>query len=216
MDCVCPLPDEVTTILRVTCKENLGQVQRIGLQRAGFSFDANAAPTPNPITALASWEPLIIANDDTKLVITPYLENFVIPQPEALTRGGNDNTTINGVEEVMGYGGITVTANLSGVPTTILYQMVDLMCEPALVVYLFTQFGKIAALELDPVTNPGDEFTGLTIEANTFGVPDPGNNGFATFDEATMRFAFASGWSKFRKIITPAFNLKTQLQAPLA
>jgi hypothetical protein len=215
MECVCPRPAAILTVLRVTCPENLGQIQRIVIQRAGSNFDANAG-VPNPIAVLASWTPLITAVGATKIIITPYLESFVIPQPEAITRGGNDNTTINGVEQVVGYGGITVTANLTSVPASIIQQLADLMCEPDLVWYGINQNGRIVCREMDPDANPGDVYSGIPIEPLTLGVPDPGNNGFATFDEATIRFGMAAGWTLNRAIITPDFNAKTQLLAPVA
>lgn len=215
MDCVCPRPAAIATVLRVTCTENIGQVQRAAFQRGGFEFDANADPVTT-ITLLASWTPLLTAVNSTKLVITPYLENFVIPQAEAITRGGNDNTTLNGVEQVVGYGGITVTANLTGVPVSIIDALRDLMCEPDIVVYLFNQYGKIVCRELDPDDNPGDVYGGIPIEPNTLGVPYPGNNGFATLDEATMRFGLSADWAQNRAIIEPDFNLKTDLVAPVA
>lgn len=213
MDCICPRPAAIKTVLRVTCPENLGQIQRIILQRAGHVFNS-AGGVPNPINALASWTPLLTAVDSTKAVITPYLEQFVIPQPEAITRGGNDNSTVNGVEQVIGYGGTTVTFNLTSVPASIIHQLRDLMCEPDLVWFGINQAGRIVCRDNDPVA-VGDQHVGIPIEPLTLGVPDPGNNGFGTFDEATGRFAMAEGWSINRAIVTPVFNAKTQLLAPL-
>ena len=78
--------------------------------------------------------------------------------------------------------------------------------------------GKIVCQELDPMANPVDVYDGIFIEPMTFGVSDPGNEGFGTFDQAELRFSFSSGpegWIKDRAIVTPAFNIKTELQAPL-
>jgi hypothetical protein len=217
MEFVCPKPDALTTVIRHVCPENLGQIQRVIIQRPGFEFDANAG-TPNPITALASWTPLLTAVGDTKIVITPNLVSFVIPQGEAQTIGGGDNSTIDGVEEVVGTGPITVTCDLSGVPVKIITQLRKLMeSETDLVVYMINQYAQIICRELDPIANPGDVYGGIPIAAGTFFVPYPGNAGYGTKDLATMRFGFAEDWAKDRALVKGAdFNAKTQLIAPVS
>jgi hypothetical protein len=217
MDCICPRPAALQTVLRVTCPENLGQIQRVAILRAGgFLFDPDAiAPGPYDIRVLASWTPLLIAADSTKVVITPYLDDFKIPEAQAITKGGGDNTTVDGVERVLGAGPITVTGIFNGVPAAILGQIRDLSCEAALEVYLFNQYGRIVARDTTPATAVAADkvFSGIPIQS--LYTPYAGNDGYATEDHATFRFAFAEDWAKNRMIITPNFNLKTQLQAPL-
>lgn len=213
MDCLCPRPAALTTVNRVTCPENLGQIQRIAIRRAvsAAAFDA----ATNDIETLASWTALLEAADDTKIVITPYLENFIIPQAEPITRGGGDNTTVDGVQKVLGAGAITATGNLVGVPVEIIEQLRELMCEPELEVFLFNQYGRIICRNADPEAAPGAEkYRGIPIQS--FFVPFPGNNGLNTEDESILRFSFAEDWAKNRVIITPDFNLKTALLAPAA
>jgi len=217
MELVCPKPTALTTVIRATCPESLGQIQRIIFQRSGFKFDANAG-TPNPITALASWTPLLTATDDTKIVITPNMVNIVVPQAEAITVGGGDNSTIDGAEEVVGAGAITVTADLTNIPVKIITQLRKLQeSELDLVVYMINQYGQIICRELDPVTNPGDVYGGIPIVPATLYIPYPGNNGYATKDTATMRFGFAEDWAKDRALVKGAdFNARTQLIAPVS
>lgn len=212
MDCLCPRPAALKTVERVTCKENIGQVVRFEFQRAGHKFDANAG-TPNPIGLLASWTPLFVAVGNTKVVASPLVENVVIPQPEAITEGGGDNSTIDGVEIVNGAGAITVTATLAEVPGRILAQLKDLQCEPDLVVYMVNGAGNIIANELDFAANPGDVYGGFPIQS--LFVSDAGNEGLNTRDKATLRFALAYGWRDNIAIIKPTdFNARTQLIAP--
>lgn len=216
MDCVCPRPAALKTVNRVTCPESLGQIQRLIFQRGGYVFDSEADPTTD-ITLLASWTPLITAVAGTKIVITPNLDNFVIPQAEAITRGGNSNETLNGVEQVIGYGGITATGNLTNVPVFIIDQLRDLMCEPDLVVFMINQYGRfVASSAIYPVPSPLEQVIGIPVQPSTLGVPYPDAKGFATVDESTIRFGLAEDWAKGRVIIQPAFNVKTQLLAPVA
>jgi hypothetical protein len=211
MDCICPRPAALTTVLRVTCPENLGQIQRFIFQRAGFVFDAAADPTPNDILELDSWTPLITAVAGTKIVITPYVDTFTIPEAEAITKGGNDNTTLNGVKQLLGFGGINPLGKFTGIPTAIVTQLRDLMCEGELVVYLINAAGRIVANKISTGV-----YTGLTVEPLTMGINYPGSLGFATLDQATIQWGFAEDWAKNRAILTPNFNVKTQLLAPAA
>lgn len=215
MDFVCPRPAALLTINRVTCLESLGQIQRTGIIRlGGFTFDPGADPV-RPITALATWTPLLTAVASTKLVLTPYHENFIIPEAEPITDGGGNNETIDGVERVLGAGPITVTSRFSGVPASIITQIRDLMGEPVLEGYFFNQYGKIICRDTTPDTeDPADKvYSGIPIYS--LYVPYPGNNGYATIDQATFRFALAEDWALNRAIVTPDFNVKTQLLAPL-
>lgn len=217
MEIVCPRPAALLTINRVTCPENLGQIQRIAITRAGGAiFDqAAAAGAGSDITEIGSWTPQLAAADDEKIVITPYLENFIIPEGTAITEGGGDNVTIDGVERVLGTGPITVTAMLAGVPVSIIDQIRDLMGEPALEVFLFNQYGKIIARDSTPAAAEGAKVhRGIPIQS--LFCPYPANNGLNTVDKATFRFAFAEDWAKNRVIITPVFNVKTDLLAPAA
>jgi hypothetical protein len=199
MDCTCPKPAALTTVAKVTCKENLGQIQRWIFQRAGFTFDADAL-----ITALASWTPLFAAVGDTKIVSTPLIENFVIPRAEAITEGGGDNTTIDGKEIVLGAGAITATGVIAEAPESVIEALKELMCETDLVAYGINQYGRIIAKEVAE-----DEYTGIPI--SSLFVSDSDSKGLNTRDQADIRFALDYGWRAGVKIITPNFNAKTAL-----
>lgn len=216
MDIVCPRPAALLTVLRVTCQENLGQIQRAAITRAGGAmFDQAAAPgSEGDITLIGSWTPLLTDADNDKIVITPYIDDFKIPEAAAITEGGSDNTTVDGVERVLGAGAITCTGMLSGVPVSILTQLRDLMGEVALEIYLFNQYGRIICRDSTPAALAAVKvYRGIPIYS--LFVPYPGNNGLNTVDKATLRFALAEDWALNRAIITPTFNVKTALQAPL-
>jgi hypothetical protein len=204
MDCTCPKPAALTTIAKVLCKENFGQIQRLLFQRRGFQFDAAADPV-RPITALASWTPLFAAVGDTKVVSSPMIENFVIPRAEAITEGGGDNTTIDGKEIVLGAGAITPTGIIAEAPSSVIEAIKELMCETDLVFYFINQYGKIGAKKIETGVYEG-------IPLSSLFVSDADNKGLNTRDQADLRFALDYGWRAGVELITPAdFNAKTDL-----
>jgi hypothetical protein len=202
MNCVCPKPAALTTVAKVTCKENLYQIQRVIIQRAGFQFDAPATD----IKLLASWTPLFIAADDTKVISTPYIEGLVIPTSEPVTEGGGDNSTIDGREIVLGGGPITVTGMIAEAPASVIEALQKIACEVDLVGYFINQYGNIICREV----TAGDKYEGIPIYSPF--ISDAGNEGLNTRDKATIRFALDYGWRTKLAILTPTdFNAKTAL-----
>lgn len=216
MDFVCPRPGALTTVVRQTCPENFGQIQRIIFQRSGYVFDDQADPVTD-IKLLASWTPLFAANGNTKVVSTPYVENFIIPVAEPITTGGGDNTTVDGIEIIEGAGPITATGTFSGVPSYIIRQLKKLMGEAInpgdLVCYFLNQYGKIIASDTVPSDvapfTPSGKYTGFPL--TSLFIPNPGNQGLNTRDQSNFRFSLVEGWRDAAVIITPGFNVKTQL-----
>lgn len=206
--CACPAPAALTTVLKLTCKENIGQIQRFIFQRAGADHRFEAAEL-GLITALASWTPLFAAVDSTKVVSSPLVENVIIPRTEAATEGGGDNTTIDGIEMVIGGNAATVIGQIAEAPSAILAQLRKLMCEPDLVVFMINQYGQIIGRDLVPAS-PGTDVVGIPIQS--LFVSDADNNGLNTRDKADIRFGLPYGWRDDLAITTPAdFNAKTAL-----
>lgn len=205
MNFVCPKPAALTTIDKVTCPENYGQIQRLVFQRAGYTFDAPATD----ILLLASWTPLIAAVDGTKVVSTPFIEGFTIGQSEPITTGGGDNSTVDGVEIIEGSGPITAGGTFRGVPASIIAKLRLLMGEAInpgdLVMYMINQYGKIICTEVAV----GDKYTGIPL-VSLF-VPNAGNEGLNTRDASNFRFSLVDGWRDSCVILTPGFNAKTAL-----
>jgi len=214
--CACPAPEALTTIIKKNCPENLGQIQRFLIQRAGFTFDAAGTPTPSSILLLASWTPLFIATDSSKVVSTPYVENVVIPRTEAATEGGGDNTTIDGVEIIVGANAVRMTGQIADTPSAIIQQTRELMCEPDLVWYGINHRGQIIAKDLNPETPAAasKQYTGLAMQSAF--VSDAGSEGLNTRDKADFSFGLAYGWRDDVALLTPTdFNAKTDLWPPV-
>jgi hypothetical protein len=205
MDCNCPLPTELTTIPALDCGVNLKQIQRLAFQRSGNQFGTGALPAANDITVLADWQALIAAADSTKIVVTPLIGgNPTIEAGAAITTGGGDNSTLNGVEEVEGVNPAPFSAEFKELTPEIELAMKQLTCEKSLTVYLFLEGGKIGVYKIDATNQRGFLLQSMFVS-------DRNNAGFATKDITNVSWAFPSGWSENLEIITPAFNPLTDL-----
>lgn len=197
MEFVCPPPTALEAIPIFDCPEKIGQIQKMIFQRAGFEFVDPA----NAFTAEASWTALITAVDDTKIVITPYLESVVIPSPEPITEGGGDNSTLNGRELVVGETNPIVNGMMRNVPGKVVKALKKLAQEE-LVVYFINEFNQLVGISEDD----GDTVTGIPLHA--FFAGDAANEGKNTHDKAPIRFGVDYGWRDNLYIVKPAFDAK--------
>lgn len=194
--CSCPLPTALTEIPNLDCGFSLKQIQKLLIARKGAINFATVAGAGSASTK-AAWDALINANDGDKVVISPFVENFVIPQSEPILEGGDDNTTIDGNPIVVGAGQIRATGVFAELPPATLQALKKLNCETNLEVVLINQFGDLYGLQ------PGStDFTGIPIQS--FFVGDPGNEGLNTRDKAPIGFNFRYGWRDRLVKVTPA------------
>ena len=201
ISCECPLPAAIGDLSQVACGENIGQIVKIAFQRRQA-----AAPFPGFAGAVgdadlqASWDVFKAAVDGTKIQTTPFMENVVIPAVEAITEGGDDNTTLDGQVIVVGASTISVTGTFRSLPAANLRELKQYACEGDLSVYLINEFGKIVGQSPDDVS-----FQGIPIKE--FFVGDGGNEGKNTQDKTNFRFNMNYGWRDYLKIVTPTdFN----------
>jgi hypothetical protein len=207
MDCNCPQSSALTEIITEDCEVNLGQIQKIAIQRAGDMFDSAGTPTPSDILLESVWQTKLSATDSTKIVLTPFIGGDPVIEPgEAITVGGGDNSTLNGVAEVQGVNPSNFTAVFKGLSAVTEKAMKALMCEKNLVVYLFLQGGKIGVIKVSAT-----QYKGFPIQS--FFVSDRGNQGFGTKDVVNVSFALAEGWSSDLTIIDPTWNPLVDLVA---
>lgn len=202
MDCNCPAPTALTEIGLITCGVDMQQIQRMAFQRIGSTFDG----VTEDILELADWQAFMSAVDDTKIVVTPLIGGDpVIEAGEAITNGGGDNSTLNGVEEVEGINPSDFSCIFKSLPSTVEKAMKALICEPNLRVYFFLQGGKIAVQEVS-----APEYEGFLLSGQPF-ISDRNNAGYGTKDTVSMSFSLAEGWSDDLVIIEPNFNPLTDL-----
>jgi hypothetical protein len=195
----CPAPATLSAIPQQNCAVRWDQVVKLLFQRkqATSSFDATT------IKDEANWTPLLTANDSTKVVISPYLNNVVVPPGEAITAGGNDNTTIGGVRQLKGKGFQACSFELRNADAAVRAAVDKLTSESALVpgftnlwVYPVNQFGQIIC-----------KSDGSGIPIYNFFVGGPGSEGYLSDNVQIGSFDLKGGWDKDVTVITPDFDI---------
>ena len=207
MICKCPRGATLTTIPNSECPETFGQIQKVAIQRM-----TKADGTKNTIadpTLLANWTSLLAAADDTKVVITPYIQAPTAEGGAARTFGGG-NETLGGVEEIIGREPTPFTGVIRKVPQSIIKAMKELTCE-TIGVYLFDENGAIGAIkggtEASPVYSP--------IPIRSFFVGDKTLGGLEAPDSNAIQWSFLPNWSDDLVILAPQdFNPLTDLVPP--
>lgn len=202
IDCLCPQPTALTAIPALTCGENLGQIVKIAFQRkqASAPFPSKVGSGSGDAGLLASWTALKAASAGTKVTVTPFLENVIVPPIEAITEGGDDNTTLDGMPIVTGATIVQVTGNFRSITAAILTVLKKYNCEPDLTVYLINEFGYIIGWSVGGTTFQG-------IDINNWFIADGGSEGKNTHDKTMFRWNLRYGWRDNLVIVKPAdFN----------
>lgn len=197
-------------IPNVVCAETFGQIQKVAFQRLRKDDGTrNAFLTAAPITALASWTPLLAAADSTKIVVSPYIQ-APTSEPGAARTFGGGNETLGGVEEIIGREPTPFNGVFRKIPQSIIKEIKKLQCESwadNLGVYLFDENGSIEAI--------ADETTPTTlypIPIRSLFVSDKGHGGLEAPDSNTIQWVFLPNYSDNLKIVTPTdFNPLTDL-----
>ena len=203
LSCACPTAAALPTIPKFECSEGFGQIQKIAFQRLTTTDGKNKFNSTNAIGNLESWTSLLTANDSTKIVISPFVENPTQDGGDARTYGGG-NDTLGGVSKIIGSEPTTLTVQLRDVPQSIIKELKKMMCEAQngnLGVYLFDDNGRIEAIQ--------DETTATThypIPIRALFVGDKIHGGLENPDSNTMSFQFAPNYSDNLAIVTPTFN----------
>lgn len=207
MDVNCPLPGELTNIPDFDCGPRFDQAVKLAFQREGNTF-----ATLSAIQTLATWTPLLTADDDTKITVTPYFAGLVIPASEGQFEGGNDNTTISGVRLYKGENGVTVTGVFRNLPSDVraalrTYSQESLSSVGAtnLTVFMFTRPGleKIIAKKV------GTTYKGIPVY--NFRIASIGSEGFNSDNVINFSFDLLPDWDEDVEVISPSFNPLTAL-----
>ena len=205
--CTCPAATALTSISKITCAQDFGQIQKMAFQRiystgtTRNSFVGTGTPLAPTITTLAAWQAFLTATAGTKIVVTPYVENPTPDGGDAITFGGG-NQTLGGIVKTIGRNPINMSFDLRQFPQSVIKEMKALMCELELGVYLFNADGKIAAIQ--------DQTTPTTyypIPIRNLFVGDLMLNGLETPDSNALSFSFPPDYSDDLAIVTPTdFN----------
>lgn len=207
--CPCPAGATLPTIPTVNCSETFGQIQKVAFQRlrtdAGVrnSFTSEAA-----ITLLASWTPKLVAEDSTKIVVSPYIQAPTQEAGAARTFGGG-NETLGGIEDIIGSEPNTFTGVMRKIPQNIIKAMKELQCESwggNLGIYLFDENGAIEAIADEDASG-----TYYPIPIRSLFISDKTHGGLEAPDSNTIQWSFLPNYSDDLKIIIPSFNPLTDL-----
>ena len=209
--CSCPAAAALTTIPNVACPENFGQIQKVAFQRLRDDEGvANEFATEAAIKLLATWTPLLTANDDSKIVVSPYINAPTDGGGDArLSSGGNDD--LGGIPEVLGGNPVTFEGSLRSVPQSVIKAMKSLQCEANagnLGVFLFDENGNIEAIKVDGAT---PTFRPIPIRALFIGSKIHGN--WDAKDSNLISWQYPDNYSDDLVIVKPSFNPLTDLVA---
>lgn len=212
MICKCPAGTALPDIPVSNCPESFGQIQKVAFQRLYKSTgEKNSFTTTAGIGKKASWTPLLSADDDTKIVISPYIQAPTAEAGAARTFGGG-NETLGGVEEIVGREPTPFTGVMRKLPQKIIKALKELQCESwgdNLGVYLFDENGAIGAIQ-DAKTAT----THYPIPICSLFIGDKTLGGYEAPDSNNIQWAFLPNWSDDLAIIVPEdFNPLTDLKA---
>lgn len=212
MICKCPAGTALPDIPVSNCPESFGQIQKVAFQRLYKSTrEKNSFTTTAGIGKKASWTSLLSADDDTKIVISPYIQAPTAEAGAARTFGGG-NETLGGVEEIVGREPTPFTGVMRKLPQKIIKALKELQCESwgdNLGVYLFDENGAIGAIQ-DAKT----ETIHYPIPIRSLFIGDKTLGGYEAPDSNNIQWAFLPNWSDDLAIIVPEdFNPLTDLKA---
>jgi len=196
---VCPRSAFIPSVPIPDCLEDFGQTQKVILQRL---YKADGTPnqfvvaTNSPLV-LASWTPLLAAEDDTKVVQTPFLSNPA-NEPGAAREYGGGNQTI---------GGIPLTVGREPSPFTSMYLRTPQITIAALKKYQGEEIGVYLVNEYNQIMADSDGLaTPLVyrpIPIHSLFVGDKKLGGLEEPDSNAFNFMFLPNWSDNTRILTP-------------
>lgn len=208
LQCGCPVGPALPTIETPECKETLGQVQKILIQRVNKA--AGEKNTIEDPTLKATWTALLSAEDSTKVVVTPFVENPAT-EPGAKRTFGGGNATLGGIPKVLGTDPTTFTGVFYELPQYIIKNLKSLMCERIAVAFI-DEYGRIAMYADDP--KEPTTYGMFPIEG--FFVGDKSLGGVESLDSNAIEFSLMPNWSDNLVIVKPSDFNALDLEAPAA
>ena len=206
MICKCPGNTALPTIPKVECYESFGQIQKVVFQRLYKANGEKNAITKEQIVEMASWSPLLVAEDDTKVVVSPYIQ-APTSEPGAPRTFGGGNETLGGIEEIIGREPTTFNGVMRKIPQDVIKAMKDMQCESwgdNLGVYLIDDSGAIEC--------QSDGANCYPIPIRSLFIGDKAHGGYDAPDSNTIQWSFLPNYSDDLIIVMPEFNPLTELK----
>lgn len=196
----CPNPTALAAAPNPSCPVRFDQIQKMLIRR----IDGSATLTTATILLAATITPLLSAADNTKLLVTPWLSDFKIPNSEPLKEGGNDNTTINGIPKLNGFGFVNVPFMLKNVEASTAQALRALASESANSVAGTTNIeGFFVAKDGRIVVDNPSSTVAIGFKLYNFAVSDVGTEGLNKDNTFNCSFDLEPLWSKTFKVLTP-------------
>ena len=200
MNCGCPRGAHLSDLSIAECKESFGQIQKVIIQRKYASSGVlNKIPAASIVTKTA-MSALASANDGTKIIISPFIQNPTTTPGEARTFGGG-NQTLGGVEIVIGREPTPFEGVIYQEKQSTIANMKEYSCED-IGVYLIDENGNIGAIA-DNVTTPANY---MPIDIRSFFVGDKNLGGYEEPDSNAIKWSFLPNWSD-KLVIIPQSSL---------
>ena len=202
LNCGCPAGAHLADLEIPDCKESMGQVQKVLIQRVYKSTGVKNTIT-DP-TKKASWTTLLSAADGTKVVVSPYIQGPTTEPGAARTFGGG-NQTLGGIEIIIGREPTTFSGTLYQESQATIATLKEYMCENV-GVFLIDENGNIGCLK------DGEAYAPVPI--GKLFVGDKKLGGFEEPDSNTIEWSFFPNWSDKLVILKSAemdFNPLTDL-----
>ena len=187
LNCGCPAGAHLADLEIVECKESLGQIQKVIIQRVYSSVGTKNAIEAADIKAKEQMAALAAAADGTKIIISPYIQNPTTEPGTARTFGGG-NQTLGGIEIVIGREPTTFSGVIYQESQATIKTMKKYSCENV-GVYLIDENGNIGALTEDN----GENY--MPIPIGKFFIGDKTLGGFEEPDSNTIEWNFFPNWS---------------------
>jgi len=153
---------------------------------------------------LASWTALKAASNDTKIAVSPFVENPTPDGGDAITVGGG-NESLNGAERVIGSNPVGMSVKLNNVPQVTIADIKKLMCEALgnnLGVYLVNENGQIMGIKETVSSGGSTTTTWYPMPIQTLFVGDKQLGGLQADDFNDLTFKFKPGYSDSSAILT--------------
>lgn len=210
MICKCPAGKALPDVPAIKCSESFGQVQKVAFQRLmKDEGNKNSFTGEKKITELASWMPLLSAEDSAKVVVSPYIQAPTAEAGAARTFGGG-NETLGGVEEIIGREPTTFTGVIRKAPQAVIKALKEMQCESLgdnLGIFIFDENGAIGAIK--DASTDGKYYP---IPIRSLFIGDKTLGGLEAPDSNAIQWSFLPNWSDDLVIVAPAFNPLTDLK----
>lgn len=195
--CVCPSSAALTTIPSQECPFDLGQIQKLWFQKRYADGAINTITITNA-KLKATWTALLAEDDDTKVVVTPFVEAPTADGGDAITYGGG-NDTVGGATKIINRNPVGMTFALRQYTPAIVTAMKDLQCVTDLGVFLINGDGQIFGWGGGTTSAPTIE----PIPIQSLFVGDLMPMGYDNPDENALSFSFRPNWSDKLVAVAP-------------